>query len=313
MSSAVSGTTLARALFANSFMLSDDRRTSRPRSSGVVRQDSATLPRGEHPFWRDRRISGGEIILSGSSGRGSPVPPVPPVPPNADLLYAAQHSARRSAGSSASSQHESPHRTPEFPEQPSTNFHEAETSQSDIFNTGDNVSRRISHTEAPSSTSLPVTSSRRILGARSSGSSSNASISPSPGKPGSLPENNRPESDKSSATSPQPRSQDSELLPNSAPSSGVPSVGSGSGLISDILDEYHSNSDSHRPLPSTSTSSIRSISSSASVSSYEGGPRPPNKRSYSGRSNRGLPSPLTEMRGECHCMKFNFPSLIPSK
>ncbi|KAH7915933.1 hypothetical protein BJ138DRAFT_1140777 [Hygrophoropsis aurantiaca] len=83
--SAVSGTTLARALIANSFILSSgDHRSSRYRS-GMTRQDSATLPRGDQPlinspYWRDRRISGGEIVLVSETGRESPIPPVPPVP-----------------------------------------------------------------------------------------------------------------------------------------------------------------------------------------------------------------------------------------
>ncbi|KAF8452672.1 hypothetical protein L210DRAFT_3639154 [Boletus edulis BED1] len=63
--SAISGTTLARTLIASSFVLSSERRSSRHRS-GVVRQDSATLPRGSF-FLSDSRSS-------------SPIPPVPPVP-----------------------------------------------------------------------------------------------------------------------------------------------------------------------------------------------------------------------------------------
>ncbi|KAL0946187.1 hypothetical protein HGRIS_012448 [Hohenbuehelia grisea] len=58
-----SGTSIARALFANTFVFSNQ--TSRYRSgvSIVARQDSATLPRGEHPFvysplTRDRKING---------------------------------------------------------------------------------------------------------------------------------------------------------------------------------------------------------------------------------------------------------------
>ncbi|KAG6380329.1 hypothetical protein JVT61DRAFT_8439 [Boletus reticuloceps] len=63
--SAISGTTLARTLIASSFVLSSERRSSRHRS-GVVRQDSATLPRGSF-FLSDSRSS-------------SEIPPVPPVP-----------------------------------------------------------------------------------------------------------------------------------------------------------------------------------------------------------------------------------------
>lgn len=102
--SAVSGTTLARALIANSFILSSDHRASRYNRGSVgplTRQDSATLPRGEHPFlsspyWRDRKISGGSIILTPGSGDG--IPPVPPVPANADLLYIPPRTPRHSSG-----------------------------------------------------------------------------------------------------------------------------------------------------------------------------------------------------------------------
>ncbi|KAH7929009.1 hypothetical protein BV22DRAFT_1192376 [Leucogyrophana mollusca] len=99
--SAVSGTTLARALIANSFVLSSsDHRSSRYRS-GMTRQDSATLPRGDHPlvnspYWRDRRISGGEIVLASESRRESLIPPVPPVP-TAGMVFVDQKQARRAS------------------------------------------------------------------------------------------------------------------------------------------------------------------------------------------------------------------------
>ena len=89
-SSAISGTTLARALIANSFILSYDRHgRNRYRSSGnLTRQDSATLPGANDdglvisPYWRDRRISGGEIMHRPDSGLESCIPPVPPIPAN---------------------------------------------------------------------------------------------------------------------------------------------------------------------------------------------------------------------------------------
>ncbi|EIW79735.1 hypothetical protein CONPUDRAFT_166449 [Coniophora puteana RWD-64-598 SS2] len=90
--SAVSGTTLARALIANAFTLSSgDTRSSRYKAT-MTRQDSATLPRGEQPtanspYWRDRRISGGEIVLDYESQTGPIVPPVPPVPPGAGAIF----------------------------------------------------------------------------------------------------------------------------------------------------------------------------------------------------------------------------------
>lgn len=84
--SAVSGRTLARALIANSFVLSSDKRMSRYRSgaSNLTRTDSATLPRGEHPFLyspypRERTLSA-YSDYSPNSRRASIIPPVPPVP-----------------------------------------------------------------------------------------------------------------------------------------------------------------------------------------------------------------------------------------
>lgn len=87
-SSAISGTTLARALIANSFILSNDHPgRNKYRSAGhLARHDSATLPGTNEdgllisPYWRDRRISGGEIVCSPESGIDSCIPPVPPVP-----------------------------------------------------------------------------------------------------------------------------------------------------------------------------------------------------------------------------------------
>lgn len=76
-SSAVSGTTLARALLSNSFILNDNR-SSRYRSGvvGLTRSDSTTLPRSEHSFgaaYNDDRFSIG--------------PDAPPIPSNASFLY----------------------------------------------------------------------------------------------------------------------------------------------------------------------------------------------------------------------------------
>lgn len=81
-SSAVSGTSLARALFANTFVLSGNQ-TSRYRSGvsmNLTRQDSATLPRGEHPlmsspFFRDRPEQIGSPILLIPAGTGVSLPP----------------------------------------------------------------------------------------------------------------------------------------------------------------------------------------------------------------------------------------------
>jgi len=79
LSSSVSGTTLARALIGNSFVLSNDHRFSRHRP-GLTRQDSTTLPRHSHsPHRRDRRNSGGDTTPVPFSDF---IPPVPPVPAN---------------------------------------------------------------------------------------------------------------------------------------------------------------------------------------------------------------------------------------
>ncbi|KAG6855638.1 hypothetical protein H0H87_012780, partial [Tephrocybe sp. NHM501043] len=85
-SSAVSGTTLARALMANTFVLSADTRQSRYRSGGsaLSRMDSATLPRAEYayPNWRGSMASLGSDVLSPPAAAA-----VPPVPPDAERVY----------------------------------------------------------------------------------------------------------------------------------------------------------------------------------------------------------------------------------
>ncbi|KAF9078438.1 hypothetical protein BDP27DRAFT_1412427 [Rhodocollybia butyracea] len=83
--SAVSGTTLARALIGNSFVLSSDDRTSRYRSGGSVltRTDSATLPHDENPF-----------LYSPLSRTPEPHSLVP-LPPNADSVYIPPKNPRR--------------------------------------------------------------------------------------------------------------------------------------------------------------------------------------------------------------------------
>lgn len=76
-SSAVSGTTLARQLINNTFVLSIDTRDSRRYRSGtstLTRSDSATLPAGDYPFFSP---------LNGD------VPPVPPMPSDAELVILA--------------------------------------------------------------------------------------------------------------------------------------------------------------------------------------------------------------------------------
>ncbi|KAJ3746441.1 hypothetical protein DFH05DRAFT_1523044 [Lentinula detonsa] len=85
--SAVSGTTLARALIGNSFVLSTDERAARYRSWGSVltRTDSATLPHDENPF------------LSPPMSYGTPDAhhSLVPLPPNADSVYIPPRNPRR--------------------------------------------------------------------------------------------------------------------------------------------------------------------------------------------------------------------------
>ena len=68
-SSSVSGTTIARALMSNSFILSADRSSFRRSGAGLTRTDSATLPNWE---WNDRFSIASDA---------------PPIPLNAELLY----------------------------------------------------------------------------------------------------------------------------------------------------------------------------------------------------------------------------------
>lgn len=84
--SAVSGTTLARALIGNSFVLSSDERASRYRSGGSVltRTDSATLPRDENPF-----------LYSPMYGNTPDYHSLVPLPPNADSVYIPPSNPRR--------------------------------------------------------------------------------------------------------------------------------------------------------------------------------------------------------------------------
>jgi hypothetical protein len=78
--SAVSGTTIARALIGDSFVLSNDRSSKyRSGASVLTRSDSATLPRGEHPFspaWSIRKSGAFTPI----DAMGVAIPPVPQMP-----------------------------------------------------------------------------------------------------------------------------------------------------------------------------------------------------------------------------------------
>ncbi|KAH9934132.1 uncharacterized protein B0H18DRAFT_1114878 [Fomitopsis serialis] len=95
LSSSVSGTTLARAL-VNSFIVTNESRGSRYRNV-LTRQDSATLPRGEHPF--HGRYGRSNSVDSPDS---EIIPPVPPLPSSAELsargLDSGKSSRRNSTG-----------------------------------------------------------------------------------------------------------------------------------------------------------------------------------------------------------------------
>ncbi|KAJ7507275.1 hypothetical protein B0H11DRAFT_197595 [Mycena galericulata] len=108
--SAISGTTLARALIGDSYVLSSDR-SSRYRSGASVltRSDSATLPRGDNPFspaWSGRKSGAYTPVDS----MGFPIPPVPQMPEelrrviaeNRDRLKADESAAKKSRPQSVS-------------------------------------------------------------------------------------------------------------------------------------------------------------------------------------------------------------------
>lgn len=86
-SSVVSGTSLARALIANSFVLSETR-SSRYRSgtSMLARADSATLPLGDFPPFH-RRERSNRSSFSSTNSPPAPHTSVPPVPNNAGKVY----------------------------------------------------------------------------------------------------------------------------------------------------------------------------------------------------------------------------------
>lgn len=199
--STISGTTLARALITNSFILTtSESRHSRYRSGGMTRQDSATLPKGEHPYisspyWRDRHISAsGEIVQTPAPPEGeSSIPPVPPVPTLALI------DARSRPGSSAG---ESDQEAPTVPPN----------------------ARRISRiSEAPSpapSTPEPSTAASSVMrSADASGNGTSPSHYNSPGHQDSTPPSSAP------------------LSSSRLPASGGYSVGSGED-IGHILDDF---------------------------------------------------------------------------
>jgi len=102
-SSAISGTTIARALMSNSFILSTDR-SSLHRSgtgAGLTRTDSATLPNWEWNSHSDRFSIGSDA---------------PPIPLNAELLYEppriSRNEGKRSKSSTASLSPKIPSETP---------------------------------------------------------------------------------------------------------------------------------------------------------------------------------------------------------
>lgn len=102
-SSAISGTTIARALMSNSFVLSTEP-SSLYRSgtaAGLTRTDSATLPNWEWNSYNDRFSVGSDA---------------PPVPSNAELLYEpprrSRNEGKRSKQSSISLSPKIPHETP---------------------------------------------------------------------------------------------------------------------------------------------------------------------------------------------------------
>ena len=99
-SSAISGTTIARALMFNSFVLSTDRSSlyRSGTSAGLTRTDSATLPNWD---WNSHNDS----FSVGSDA--------PPIPPNAELLYEPPRKSRKEGKHSKQSSSSSP--SPKIP------------------------------------------------------------------------------------------------------------------------------------------------------------------------------------------------------
>ncbi|KAJ7747976.1 hypothetical protein DFH07DRAFT_747536 [Mycena maculata] len=137
--SAVSGTTLARALIGDSFVLSNDR-SSRYRSGASVltRSDSATLPHGD---WSARKSGAFTPIDS----LGFPIPPLPQMPQELRRVIAEQRDRLKVDESATKKSPRQGNSDAETPVTPRTN-----NSGSEIVSDEDRRSRRISRiSEAP--------------------------------------------------------------------------------------------------------------------------------------------------------------------
>ena len=86
-SSALSGTTLARALFSNAFSLSSDDRLFSGQRNGLTRSDSTVLPRDDDD----------DVLLLYRDDQFSIAPDAPPMPADAETLYEAPKKPRVAA------------------------------------------------------------------------------------------------------------------------------------------------------------------------------------------------------------------------
>jgi hypothetical protein len=290
--SSVSGTTLARALIGNTFVLSNDYRLSRNRT-GLTRQDSTTLPRnGDHSHRRSKRSP---------SPSPSTIPPVPPVP--ADLL---PHVRKRT---SSAPENFLPVPPPQLTHQSSLGSIVASYGEESRNSAGQpNVSKReetdpqpesnISHTPeaqslppsapgtppAPPNAPLPIISNNSTASLAHSANTEKTSSSKSSGSGPSISKSNPPSLTLHHRTVSEPKN-----MPLSATSStGVDSAFAGFEFASPV----------RSPLASAAFSEIMS-GSSFSLSPYGG--ESPDKRESKKRQQLVMgmaPSPSTP-RGTC--------------
>jgi hypothetical protein len=274
--SAISGTTLARAMASSFIYTPDDFNRRSGRKSGLVRQDSATLPRGDHPYlnsphWRLSKASMGSDHSSLPSS-GLVVPPVPPLPsipvtPEFGLMMGVASGARVRRGSDT----RDPSRSSEVKRRSSlTSLHQHADKPS-----GHAYPRpvsRISEVEspAPSGPSAPNTPQKSLPGsANTDQTPSSASYYGSSEQGSPIPPSRRRMSQKRKSASLTP---DRPAIRRS--NVGTPSSSGSNDYLARILDEY------------AGTPSPRSPRASPRISSGSGGTPLPARTVASLRSSR---------------------------